>query len=81
MKHFFLAKGFRHDIIVVEMKDGVGVGSWELAVGNGENLTAIATKDTKDTKDGAMMLRPRLGHKETIKDSKVDNGENLTAKV
>jgi len=32
---------------------------------------AIATKDTKN---GAMMLRPGLGHKETIKGSKVDNG-------
>ena len=36
---------------------------------------AIATKDTKN---GAMMLRPGLGHKETIKDSKIDNGGRRT---
>ena len=40
-----------------------------MATGNGENLTAIATKDTKN---GAMMLRPGLGHKATIKDTKID---------
>ena len=58
MKHFILAKGYSFITIVIEMQGPVISYQWAvISDGEGEDLTAIATKDTKDTKDGAMMLR------------------------